>query len=233
MSRIFTELGFPRLISFEMARLTTIAVDRGGLWPDTESRWKAIPQYQSSYEGMLPQGAPTSPMLSNLAFYRTDVRLAALASAEGFRYSMYADDLAFSSESGKTLVDVKRFKRIVLQELNAAGFRPNLRKTVIRGPGSRRIVLGLLVDGEQAHLPREFKNNLRLHLYYLCSTRHGPAAHAVARNTSISSLYHHVRGLISWAESVEPDYAARALEKFSGVEWPPVQPRSFQEADWS
>ncbi len=231
--RIFAELGYGRLISFEMARLVTIPVDRGRPWDGAESRWTAIRQYQSPAEGMLPQGAPTSPMLSNLAFRRTDVRLAALASAQGFRYSRYADDLAFSSPNGKALNDVKQFRETVLGVLNEAGFRPNLRKTVIRGPGSRRIVLGVLVNSSEARLTREFKDGLRLHLYYLGSPEHGPAAHAASRNTSISSLYHHVRGLISWAESVEPKYAAKMLHSFNAVKWPPVQPRSIPEVDWS
>ena len=166
--RIFSELGYSRLLSFELARIVTIECDRK--WPRSgvETRWTVIPQYQNPDEGMLPQGAPTSPMLSNLAFHEVDVRLAAIASAHGFRYSRYADDLAFSSKAGngstgKTLSDVKQLKRLVLDELNAASFVPNKWKTVIRGPGTRRIVLGVLVDGPTARLPHEFKDMEPMH----------------------------------------------------------------------
>lgn len=176
VSAIFYQLGYPSLLSFELARLVTMQVD--------------------------------SPALTR-----------------------YADDLAFSCGSDRDRVHVERFKRLVLDELSREGFRPNLRETVIRGPGSRRIVLGMLVDSDAPRLPREFKDMLRLHLHYLQSAEHGPAAHARSRRTAVSSLFHHVRGLIGWATSVEPAYGAAMLAEFKAVSWPPVQPRSTEGVD--
>ena len=46
----------------------------------------------------MPQGAPTSPAISNLIAFRLDRRLAGLAEAHGFSYTRYADDLAFSGD---------------------------------------------------------------------------------------------------------------------------------------
>jgi RNA-directed DNA polymerase len=126
-------------------------------------------------------------------------------------------------------MQVRRFMRLVLGELNDAGFRPNLRKTTIRGPGSRRIVLGMLVDGDRPRLTGEYKDMIRLHLYYLTSSNHGPAVHAAARRTSISGIFHHVRGLISWTQIVQPEFGATALKRFEAVEWPPIQPDPFRD----
>ncbi len=233
VATVFQVIGFQKLIAFEMARLVTIPVDRSRPVPDPAARWPAIPFYHCAYEGMLPQGAPSSPMLANLVMRHADEQLAALAARSGMRYTRYADDLAFSAPRGSTvtLADVRRFRAHVLGILNEHGFKPNLRKTVIRGPGSRRIVLGMLVDGNRPRLAREFKDNLRLHLHYLSSPDHGPAAHALARRTGVSSMYHHVRGLISWAACVEPDYGAEALERFRAARWPLVQPRLAEMAE--
>ena len=223
VAAVFADIGFNRLLSFELARLVTIGCKRPTP-PAATPRWPAIPYYQSESEGMLPQGAPTSPMLSNLVMARTDEVLSNLARAHGMRYSRYADDLAFSCGADRNEAHVRRFKRLVLRHLNEAGFRPNLRKTVIRGPGSRRLVLGMLVDGSGPRLPREYKDMIKLHLHYLTSPKYGPSAHAIARRTSVSGIFHHVRGLISWAEAIEPAYGKLALEQFWSVAWPPLEP---------
>lgn len=224
VAEVFTQLGFAKLLSFELARIVTVTVNRGKARPNSAKRWPAIPYYQSPHEGMLPQGAPTSPMLSNLVMFRTDEILAQLAKKEEIKYTRYADDLAFSCGADKSLEDIRRFQRRVSGVLNKAGFRLNHRKTTIRGPGSRRIVLGLLVDGKEPRLSREYKDMIRLHLHYLRHPDHGPSGHASARRTSISGIFHHVRGLIAWAQIIEPDFGNEALNKFESVDWPPLQP---------
>lgn len=225
VSAVFFRLGYPRLLSFELARLTTfISEDTKWLPVRYLRRWLSIPYYNNSLEGVLPQGAPTSPMLSNLVMRSLDERLILLAKRHGMRYTRYADDLVFSCGGGQERSHVEAFKQWVLNELSKEGFRHNRRKTVIRGPGTRRIVLGMLVDGPDPRLPAEFKDMIRLHLHYLKSPG-GPSQHAEKRNASVSALYHHIRGLISWAITVEPSYGARLLAEFDAVQWPPVQPR--------
>jgi len=231
VSAVFYRLGYPRLLAFELARLTTMSTKSEALRREPAQRWSSIPFYHHSYEGVLPQGAPTSPMLSNLVVRDLDERLLALAAHHKMRYTRYADDLAFSCGKNSGRPGMERFKRLVMAELSHEGFRPNLRKTVIRGPGTRRIVLGMLVDGSAPRLPGEFKDNMRLHLHYLCSPDHGPSRHAQNRRTSISGIYHHVRGLIGWAQSVEPNYGDALLAQFNTVSWPPVQPRWTEHGD--
>ncbi|GMN01660.1 reverse transcriptase family protein [Erythrobacter sp. MTPC3] len=230
VSRIFASLGFSKLLAFEFARLCTVAIDRGD-GRNPEPHPGPIEYYQSKFEGMLPQGAPSSPMLANLAMRSLDEILATSAESTGFRYSRYADDLAFSTDKKRTLEEMHRLRREICRILNDAGFRPNLRKTVIRGPGTRRIVLGLLVDGPAPRLSRSYKDNIRLHLHYLTSPEHGPAKHAMARKTGISSIYHHVRGLIAWAVQVEPAFGKAALDQFQSAKWPLIQPRGFLNDD--
>jgi len=230
VSAIFARLGFPKLLAFEFARLCTIGLDRGpGKNPVPHPG--PIAFYALAYEGMLPQGAPTSPMLANLAMLPTDTLLARLAEERGFRYSRYADDLAFSTNGDRSLADMHRLQRDICRILNDAGFRHNKRKTVIRGPGTRRIVLGMLVDGPTPRLQRAYKDMIRLHLHYLSSPAYGPAKHALARKTGVSSLYHHVRGLIGWSQQVEPAFGRQALELFASIDWPPIQPRRIEWND--
>ena len=86
-------------------------------------------------------------------------------------------------------------------------------------PGARKIVLGLVVDGAQPRLPREFRSSLRQHIYYL--EKVGPIEHAKSRKfETIFGMYHHIRGLIDFANMVDQPYADTLLTRFKAIGWP-------------
>jgi hypothetical protein len=120
----------------------------------------------------LPQGAPTSPALTNTLCLRMDQRIAGLVGRLGWRYTRYADDLTFSlpaEHQGKprlgTLLGL--VKRIVESE----GFRLHPDKTRVARDGGRQTVTGLVVNGAQKpRVPRTIKRELRAAVHNL---RHG------------------------------------------------------------
>ena len=132
---VFYQLGYPRLLAFELARLTTMPDEGPSFRQNPAQRWPAIPYYHFDHDGVLPQGAPTSPMLSNLVMRDLDERLVALAAKHGMRYTRYADDLAFSCRKGRNRDHVDRFKRLVLAELSREGFRHKSSKDGNQGAG--------------------------------------------------------------------------------------------------
>ncbi|WP_456817235.1 reverse transcriptase family protein [Bradyrhizobium sp. USDA 4520] len=227
--RVFRSLGYAGILSLELARICTMPLKYRVAGQDHAARYgdRAVESYQTRWVGVLPQGAPTSPMLSNLVMKDVDERLTVLARASDMRFIRYADDIVFSCSDGRADASVRLVRNQILEILNEAGFRPNHRKTVIRGPGDRKVVLGMLVDSERPRLAKDFKDQLRMHLHYLSHPDFGPARHAIARKTSISSIYHHVQGLIFWACAVEPTYGARLLKEFQGINWPPVARRDY------
>jgi len=123
-----------------------------------------------TYEGSLPQGAPTSPRLSNLVNHRLDARLAALAEARGMAYSRYADDITFSGgdDAGTGAVSRPRVagrineliyatKRIAKEE----GYTLHIAKKLrIARRHDRQMVTGLVVN-VKPNLPREVRRRLR------------------------------------------------------------------------
>lgn len=226
---VFRSLGYSRLLSLELARLCTMPCERHDGHGDANKKYddSAIKYYKTPHVGILPQGAPTSPMLSNLIMRQIDGSLSELAENTKMRFSRYADDIVFSCSDRRELKEINRVKRKILALLNKGGFRPNLRKTVVRGPGARKIVLGLLVDKAQPRLTREYKDMIRLHLYYLMHPDFGPTGHAEARKTSITRIYNHVLGTIYWARAVEPDFGDEALAQFNAIKWPPIAKTRF------
>jgi RNA-directed DNA polymerase len=111
-------------------------------------------------DGSLPQGAPTSPRLSNLVNFRLDARLSGLARKLGAAYTRYADDLTFSFEEDDPHAVhslIHRVKQIVAGE----GYRLHMKKKLhIRRRHDRQVVTGLVVNAGVA-LPRSTRRWLR------------------------------------------------------------------------
>jgi RNA-directed DNA polymerase len=230
--RVFESLGYQPLVSMEMARLCTRLRSsdrgRGGRWWVRWWQWSTIKAYQvwrlghGDRMGHLPQGAPTSPMLANLAMRDFDKIVTEIANELGLTYTRYADDLTLSTRSNKFSRD-KCSQAIgkVYAAMALFGLSPNATKTKIVTPGSRKVVLGLLVDGPKPKLLRDFKTKIRQHLYYLAHPAVGPVAHARSRGfTSVVGLRNHLFGLASFARQIEPTYGTRVQKSLERVNWP-------------
>ena len=126
-------------------------------WDQEAAKWLAT---VCSHNGSLPQGAPTSPRLSNLANFRFDTRLHALTAACDGEYTRYADDLTFSFP-GELWDGAEQFIRLVKEIAYEEGYRINRRKKVrIRRRHQCHEVTGLVVN-DRPRLPRRTRRWLR------------------------------------------------------------------------
>jgi RNA-directed DNA polymerase len=101
----------------------------------------------------LPQGAPTSPYLSNLVFKSFDINLEQWAQKYHLNYSRYADDLSFSGAHVP-----QNFYKSILSLVYP--YRINPQKTRVYGRGTRQVVTGLVVN-DRVNLPRPQRRVLR------------------------------------------------------------------------
>lgn len=220
--RAFTRMGYNRLVSMQLARLCTdtprvSAKYRFQAWR-AKHKWPRIPGYQQRFLGRLPQGAPSSPMLANLAVADIDAAVAEIAGSYGLTYTRYSDDITLSTRGTFSRRLATHVIEEVAQVLKVRGLYLNRKKTSVSHPGARRVVLGLLVDGLEPRLTKTFRDRLRQHLYYL-ETR-GIAAHVAARSfDSAGGLYRHLRGLIDYANSVDPAYASALRSRLDALPW--------------
>ncbi len=211
--RAFVGMGYQPLVAFELGRLCTRVVNHprydSPRWRRDAHREDRIHSYSHPLLGHLPQGAPTSPMLSNLIMHSFDSRLGDLAHESECIYTRYSDDLIFSSTDGS--LDRASARELVVKvylELARIGLRPRRTKTIIVPPSARKVVLGLLVDGDRPRLSKQFRRKLELHLYMV--ERVGPQAHALHRGfDSVLGLRHHLFGLVAFARSVDVVFAER------------------------
>lgn len=160
----------------------------------------------------LPQGAPTSPALANLAAFGLDRRLAGLARSLELSYSRYADDLTFSG-SGRLRRSRRSIEALVAEIARDEGFAVNADKTALRTRGSRQTVCGIVVN-EHPNVPRIEYDRLRALLHN--SGRDGPAPHNRARLPDFEA---HVRGRIAWVSALNPGRGEKLQRLFERVDW--------------
>lgn len=114
----------------------------------------------TTHEGGLPQGAPTSPRLSNLVNFYLDVQIANRAARRGGVYTRYADDITISlpRPNGRRVRGMIQHTRRILAK---HGYRLHTRRKLhVARRHQRQVVTGLVVN-EKVRLPREIRRRLR------------------------------------------------------------------------
>jgi RNA-directed DNA polymerase len=225
---VFRDCGYQPLVAFELARICT-RVSSGDSAND--ERWhvnlkrqsNGLLDYRNEKMGHLPQGAPTSPLLSNLVSITLDEMIVKLATKYKLSYTRYSDDLTFSTGDSFTHVAAQDFLREVERILLTFGHAVHRKKTKISPPGARKIVLGLLVDGDHLKLPLNVRKRISDHVRGI--EKFGISKHAASRHfISLWGMIRHIKGLLTYARSVDAKFAGpleirltKALEQQS---WP-------------
>lgn len=159
MKGLFQHLGYNEGVASILALLCTEA-PRVAATLDGKTLHVALGDRQ------LPQGACTSPAITNLLCRRLDARLTGLAKAAGATYTRYADDLVFSHPdsahwTGHLMTTVENI-------LKEEGYVLNEEKTRVMRPQHRQVVTGVVVN-EEPHISRKDLRNFRAFLHH-CET---------------------------------------------------------------
>jgi RNA-directed DNA polymerase len=126
--------------------------------------------YVASGARRLPQGAPTSPAITNIVCRRMDARLAGAAHKLGFSYTRYADDLTFS---GPATADAGAMLDRIRFIAAAEGFVEHPKKTRVLRRGRRQEVTGVVVN-QQLGVDRDTLRKFRALLFQI--GKDGPTA---------------------------------------------------------
>lgn len=165
----------------------------------------------------LPQGAPTSPALANLAAHGLDRRLAGLAARLGFTYTRYADDLAFSG--GTVLARLAAgLESTVSDVANEEGFRLNPWKTRLLVASGRQQLAGVVVN-RRPNVARPDYDALKAILHN-CA-RHGAQRQNRAGHPDFRA---HVLGRVAWVASIHSERGTRLQAAFDEIDWDAAPP---------
>lgn len=150
------------------------------------------------HEDRLPQGAPTSPVISNLIGNILDIRLSKLARAHGCAYSRYADDITMSTSQPQFPHAIARqllatpnwvVSKEVEEAVKACGFKINHAKTRLLHRRSRQDVTGIVVN-RHVNVNTDYRRAVRAMVNNLCSTGtyHREKSIVVTEDTTMVSV---------------------------------------------
>lgn len=171
--KVFRKLGYSSKVSFYLARFCC-------------------------HDNELPQGAPTSPILSNIIANQLDARLLAFAKKMGLYYTRYADDLAFSGN----IVNPKMLDYII-DIIKNCGFEINGDKTILQRHKGRRILTGVSIANTELKLPKNYKRKLRQEVHFI--RQYGLTSHVLKLKIRHPNYLQSVIGKLTFWLSIEPD----------------------------
>ena len=151
------------------------------------------------HKDALPQGAPSSPAITNIILYEFDELVGHWCRERNIAYTRYCDDMTFSGD-----FDPAEVIRFVTMELKKLGFLLNEQKTRIQRPGQQQTVTGIVVN-EKMSIPSDYRRKLRQELYY-CS-KFGIQEHLQKTGLEIPEETYRMQllGKIHYVLQVHPD----------------------------
>jgi RNA-directed DNA polymerase len=159
----------------------------------------------------LPQGAPTSPALANLAGFGLDRRLSGLATKSHLRYSRYADDLTFSGALSRRRSGP--FVELVAKITADEGFRLHPDKSSLRTGSQRQLVTGVVINAT-LNTPRDEYDRLKAILHRLATNR--PDSCAAGTPVDMEA---HLRGRVAWVTSLNPHRGEKLRRLLAAIDW--------------
>lgn len=200
---LFRRLGYSGSVATLLALISTEC-------PRRKVAYAGTPYFVATGPRGLPQGACTSPALSNQIARKLDRRLAGLAAELGLTYTRYADDLTFSAGPGfreKVGYLIARVRHIAQDE----GFAVNPKKTRVQRPESRQTVTGLVVNAAPA-VPRDVVKRVRAILHR--AKMEGLAAQNRADHPNFRGW---VEGMIAYIGMAKPEVGQKLRAEFDAV----------------
>ncbi len=202
---VFQRLGYSPAVATVLALLCT-EPPRAPVEYEGHRTWAAVGPRA------LPQGACTSPALSNQVARKLDRRLRGMSRKHGFTYTRYADDLTFSSPRGeRPASDVAMLLARVRHIVGEEGFALNPKKGRVQRAGGRQTVTGIVVN-DRPSVPRDEVRRLRAILHLAAST--GLAAQ---NREGVPHFEAHVRGKLAYLHMVDPEKAAPMLAQLDAL----------------
>ena len=153
---------------------------------------------------ILSVGAPSSPLISNFIMYKFDQATHAICAAKDVQYTRYADDIFFSTRRKNVLFEIPTLIVSLLKQLFGHNIAINEAKTAFSSKRHNRHVTGVtLTNDDQLSLGRKRKRVI------------SSLVHKFTLNILDEEDIAHLKGLLSFARSIEPNFITRLEKKYT------------------
>jgi len=184
------------------------------------------------YKERLPMGAPTSPALSNFASIAMDHQLEALSEQHQWKYTRYADDMSFSSQSEITEAHFQEINQIV----ESHGFILNPTKKKLFGADEEdKEVTGLLVRENRIDLPEDYLEQLEKSIDYLdkaIDAKYSMPSGRRQKTVWLEELEQQIRGKLEYARQILGEDDLSYLELVVQLDEALTPPDYYGPMDW-
>ncbi|TLQ03512.1 RNA-directed DNA polymerase [Pediococcus stilesii] len=184
------------------------------------------------YNGMLPQGAPTSPIISNLLGESLDRKLLKISKTYHLTYSRYADDLVFSTNDEKIIAQkLSELIEVISTSVKKSGFQLNWDKLNFMGPDVRHLVTGLSNNKRVSSTIDFYKNTRSMALNFYVKNSFYAGKHFyngyTIRNQQRSMQV--LEGRYAFINNIESQNRRLYENHLSGAEYHAITPQDFKD----
>ncbi len=213
--KVFRDFGYVKNLAWDLAKICT-AEHRASYWKSFKKEdFDLLQSFIARNPAILPQGAPTSPLLANLVASEIDIRIGKLQLKKKFNYSRYADDLCFSSQEEKDLPSVYLLTKII----EATGFHVNKDKINYCKHGMKQYVTGLSITNGIS-INKEKRREIFSHLHF--ARKYGLESHLLKlkeKGTYRTNFQNWLLGHISFQYSINKEIGKKMFELYSKINW--------------
>lgn len=214
---MFRSIGYTKNLAWDFSKICT-AKHRTSYWESFSTEdYSTLSQHINCNPNVLPQGAPTSPLLANLVATHLDVRIGGLAKKMNFKYTRYADDLCFSSDKAKDLPSLDFVTKIIQEE----GFFVNKNKVKYSKTGMKQYVTGLVISNPNAiSVSKKKRREIFSHLYY--ANKYGIESHILklkSKGAKFSNFQNWLLGNISFHYSIDKKIGKKMFNLYNKINW--------------
>ncbi len=207
---VFANLGYSQKMATILASLCTEPFTQ-------EVELDGVTYFVAQGESFLPQGAPTSPAITNILCYKMDKRIAGMAKGWGFNYTRYADDMTFSLSSQnedweeELLNPYKMLNKGIHLIIEEEGFTIHPDKSRVMRKGARQEVTGIVVNDELG-VNRKKLRQFRALLHQIKQT--GMQGKKWGEGADLASS---IWGYANFVYMVKPEKGAKLLQEVKDI----------------